>query len=59
VGAVTKLLAERRSCLLRFRLPTAHGEAGLVVKSREPRHVGPTSKVSQVPWAHAVCTHGA
>lgn len=59
MGAVAELRAERRSCLLRLRLPTAHGEAGLVVKSRKPRHVGPSSKVSQEPWAHAVCTHGA
>jgi hypothetical protein len=40
VSTVAKLRAEGRSNLLLFRLPNAHGEARLVVKSQKPRHVG-------------------
>lgn len=35
------------------------GWTGRQIARREPRHVGLSSKVSQEPWAHAVCTHGA
>lgn len=59
MGTVAKLCAKGGSNLLRFRLPTAHGEARLVVESSKPRHEGRSSKVSHLPWVHAVCTRGA
>ena len=52
MGAVAKLRAERRSKLLRFRLPITHREAGLgSLGGREARQVGGSSKIAVAGFA--------